>query len=229
MTQPGTGLSLPAQMAPSPALTEPAGPIGGTLKRALDIAVASVALVLLAPLLLMTGLLIKVTMGGPVLFAHSRIGLNGKVFRCYKFRTMVNNAEERLRRYLDQDPSVAREWQETCKLAQDPRVTSLGQILRKASIDELPQLINVLRGDMSCVGPRPITAIELQRYGARAADYLKTRPGLTGLWQVSGRNSLSYASRVELDGLYVSNWTMLLDLAILIRTIPAILKFNQTA
>ncbi len=229
ITQPGTGLSLPAQLASPSSEAEPAGPVGGALKRALDITVASLALILLAPLLLMTALLIKVTMGGPILFAHSRVGLNGKVFRCYKFRTMVNNAEERLRRYLDQDPHVAREWQETCKLAQDPRVTFLGQILRKASIDELPQLINVLRGDMSCVGPRPVTAIELQRYGARAADYLKTRPGLTGLWQVSGRNSLSYASRVELDGLYVCNWTMLLDLAILVRTIPAILKFNQTA
>ena len=229
ITQPGTGVSLPAQLSSPSSEAKPAGPIGGAVKRGLDIAVASLALILLSPLLLMTALLIKVTMGGPVLFAHSRVGLNGKVFRCYKFRTMVNNAEERLRRYLDRDPHVAREWEETCKLAQDPRVTSLGQILRKASIDELPQLINVLRGDMSCVGPRPVTAIELQRYGARAADYLKTRPGLTGLWQVSGRNSLSYASRVELDGLYVCNWTILLDLAILVRTIPAILKFNQTA
>ncbi|NJO21901.1 MAG: exopolysaccharide biosynthesis protein [Sphingomonadales bacterium] len=229
ITQPGTGLSLPAQLSSPASEAVPAGPIGGALKRALDVAVASLALILLAPLLLMTALLIKATMGGPVLFAHSRVGLNGKVFRCYKFRTMVNDAEERLRRYLDQDPRIAREWQETCKLAHDPRVTSLGQLLRKASVDELPQLINVLRGDMSCVGPRPITAIELQRYGARAADYLKTRPGLTGLWQVSGRSSLSYASRVELDGLYVRNWSMLLDLAILVRTLPAILKFNQAA
>ncbi|MFM9849186.1 MAG: sugar transferase [Hyphomicrobiaceae bacterium] len=203
--------------------------MGGWLKRSLDIVVASLVLLLLSPLLLMAALCIKLTMGGPVLLAHSRVGLNGKVFRCYKFPAMVNSAEGSLRRHLDQDPRVVREGQDACEPAHDPRVTAFGQILCKAGIDELPQLINVLRGDMSCVGPRPVTARELQRYGAHAADYLKTRPGLTGLWQVSGGNNPSYANRVELDGLYVRNWSMLLDLAILARTIRAIFKFNQTA
>ena len=207
----------------------PTGPIGGWLKRTLDIVVASLVLVLLSPLLFMTALCIKLTMGGPVLLAHSRVGLNGKVFRCYKFRTMVNNAEERLRRYLDQDPRIVRQGQDDCEMAHDPRVTAFSQILRKAGIDELPQLVNVLRGDMSCVGPRPLTATEFHRYGAQAADYVKTRPGITGLWQVSGRTSSSCAHRLELDGLYVRNWSMLLDLAILVRTVPALLKLNQSA
>jgi exopolysaccharide production protein ExoY len=130
---------------------------------------------------------------------------------------------------LDQYPRITREWQETRKLANGPRVTALGQFLRKARIDDLPQFINVLRGDMSCVGPRPVTAIELRRYEAYAGDYMKTRPGLTGLCQISGRDSLSCAHRVVLDGLYVRNWSILLDLAILVRAIPAILKFDQTA
>ena len=177
----------------------------------------------------MTALLIKITMGGPILFGHSRVGLNGKVFQRYKFRIMANDADEHLRRYLDRDPRIAREWQETRKLANCPHVTPLGQILRKTRIDDLPQFINVLRGDMSCVGPRPVTAIELQRYSAYAVDYMKARPGLTGLGQISGRNSLSCAHRAELDGLYVRNWSMSFDLAILVRAIPSILKFDQAA
>lgn len=228
MTQPRIGADLPpAWHLTSATGPTSAGPIGGSLKRVFDIGVASLALFLLCPMLLMAALFIKLTMGGPVLLAHSRVGLNGKVFRCYKFRTMVNDAEEPLRRYLDQDPRNAREWQAS-KLARNPHVTALDQILRKAGIDRLPQLINVLRGDMSCVGPRPVIAAELQRYGAQAADYLKCRPGLTGLWQLSP-NCPSYVNRVALDGLYTLNWSLLLDLAILVRTIPAILKFDQTA
>lgn len=221
--RPGTDLLFPAELA-SPTGPAPAGPVGGALKRAFDIGVASLVLLLLSPLLLMIALLIKATMGGPILFAHSRVGLNGKVFRCYKFRTMVNDAEEHLRRYLDQDRAVAREWRETCKRAHGPRMTALGQILRKAGIDELPQFINVLRGDMSCVGPRAASSAELQRDGAYAADYLSMRPGLTGLWQITGR----YIHRAELDRLYARNWSLRLDLAILVRTIPAILKADQT-
>jgi exopolysaccharide production protein ExoY len=231
ITQPDAGLALAAtQHFTSAAAQEaPAGPIGGWIKRTLDIVIAALVLGLLSPLFLMTALLIKLTMGGPVLLAHSRVGLNGKVFRCYKFRTMINDAEERLRGHLDQYPRIVRKAQDGCELAHDPRVTAFGQILRKAGVDELPQLINVLRGDMSCVGPRPVTAIELQRYGAQAVDYLKTRPGLTGLWQVSSGNSSSCAHRFELDGLYVRNWSMFLDLAILVRTIAALLKLNQPA
>jgi exopolysaccharide production protein ExoY len=204
-------------------------PVGGRIKRLFDIAIATLALIALSPLMLAVALLIKLTMGGPVLFAHRRIGLNGKPFPCYKFRTMVNDAEERLSRYLAQDPHIAREWSEARKLEHDPRVTMLGRVLRKSSLDELPQLVNVLRGDMSCVGPRPVVAAELERYGASVTDYLSTRPGLTGLWQISGRNSVSYATRVALDSAYTRNWSVLLDLAIVVRTIPALLKFDETA
>lgn len=161
-------------------------------------------------------MLIKISIGGPILLAHSRIGLNGKIFRRYKFRTMLD-VEEHLSRHLTQSHHVAREWQ----------VNALGQILRNAGIDELPQLINVLRGDMSCIGPRPATAMELQRYGTHAADYLKMRPGLIGLWQISDREGQSYTHRVELDRLYACNWSMRLDLAIIVRTAAAALKFNQ--
>ena len=233
MTQPAASVAqLPDSARSLTSVTKKSlltAPIGGALKRVMDVAVAALALLLLLPLLFITALLIKITMGGSVLYAHSRVGVNGKNFPCYKFRTMVADADEQLRLHLARDPHVAREWQQACKLAHDPRVTPLGRILRKASIDELPQLINVLRGDMSCVGPRPVVAGELERYGPQAADYLKTRPGLTGLWQVSGRNSLSYANRVALDSLYVHNWSIFLDAAILIRTIPAIVKFDQTA
>lgn len=214
MTRPGATLP-PARYATSAnAGSAPAGPVGGSVKRVFDICAASLVLLLLSPMLLMTALLIMLSMGGPVLFAQPRVGLNGRGFRRYKFRAMVNDTEAR---------------RHPCKHAHDPRVTTLGQILRKTRIDELPQLINVLRGDMSCVGPQPVSAADLERYGAQAADYLKTRPGLTGLWQVSGRNSPSCANRVVLDGLYIRNWSLLLDLAILVRTIGAALKFNQTA
>lgn len=203
--------------------------VGGLSKRALDLIVSSLALIVFAPLLLVIAAIVKVTMGGPVIFSHERIGQHGRVFRCYKFRTMVNGAEQTLERYLAANPSVAREWNETRKLLHDPRVTSIGRLLRRSSLDELPQLFNVLRGDMSCVGPRPVTPAELQRYGGDVGEYLRTRPGLTGLWQVSGRNRLSYAHRVALDCMYVRNWSLFLDIAILIKTVPAILNFDQTA
>jgi exopolysaccharide production protein ExoY len=142
---------------------------------------------------------------------------------------MVTNGGEVLHRHLDAQPEAAREWRETRKLASDPRVGYLGNLLRKSSIDELPQLFNVLRGDMSLVGPRPIVPDELEYYGRHAQEYLKTRPGLTGVWQVSGRNRLSYAARVARDCHYVRHWSLAVDLAVLIKTIPAILKFSETA
>lgn len=216
--RPGDDLSLPMQLSPATGLA-PSRPVGGAWKRAFDMGVASLALVLLSPLLLITALLIKFSMGGPALLAHSRIGLNGKVFRRYKFRTMTNDAEENLSRNLARGHHVACEW----------KVTALGQILRSAGIDELPQLINVLRGDMSLIGPRPATTMELQRYGAHVTEYLKMRPGLTGLWQISARDSSSCAQRIELDGLYARSWSMRLDLAIITRTVAATLKLNQAA
>lgn len=205
------------------------GAPGGTAKRVLDILIASSALVLLAPLLLAVALLIRTTMGGPVLFAHTRLGKNGREFQCLKFRSMANDSAELLARHLERDPHAAREWQLRQKLSCDPRVTRLGRALRKSSIDELPQLINVLRGEMSCVGPRPIVASEIAHYGAQAADYFRVRPGMTGLWQVSGRSSLSYDQRVALDSRYVRNWSFWLDIKILLKTVVVIARPDQTA
>ncbi|PDQ17193.1 exopolysaccharide biosynthesis protein [Mesorhizobium sanjuanii] len=204
-------------------------PLGGWVKRLLDLLVASTALILAGPALVLIPLLIKVTTGGPVLFVHRRIGFNGKAFDCYKFRTMVPNAEEVLERHLSRDPEAAQEWTANQKLKCDPRILFFGKMLRKSSLDELPQLFNILRGDMSCVGPRPIVADELQRYGAASHEYLKTRPGLTGLWQINGRNMTKYSHRVLLDTQYVRTWSLGRDLSILMRTIPAMMKFDQTS
>jgi exopolysaccharide production protein ExoY len=204
-------------------------PLGGLPKRILDIAVASIALVLMLPIMLFVTALVRLVMGGPAIFAQQRIGLGGRMFTCYKFRTMVTNGEDVLRRHLAAEPEAAREWNETRKLVNDPRVGCLGNLLRKSSIDELPQLFNVLRGDMSLVGPRPVVPDELRYYGRHVRAYLKTRPGLTGVWQISGRNRLSYAARVARDRHYVRHWSLAVDLAVLIKTIPALLKFSETA
>jgi exopolysaccharide production protein ExoY len=204
-------------------------PLGGFPKRALDIIVASMAVILLAPIILIVSALIRFFLGGPIVFGHARIGFNGKAFVCYKFRTMVVNADEILQQHLLADPRAAREWRTSRKLRNDPRVTWLGKILRKSSIDELPQLFNILRGDMSLVGPRPIVADELEFYGQDVRHYLKTRPGLTGIWQTNGRSRLSYATRVACDRYYVRHWSMWLDVVALIKTLPAILNFDETA
>lgn len=205
------------------------GSLGGMSKRFIDVLIATLALILLMPLLLIIVTLILVTMGRPVLFAHNRIGENGAEFPCFKFRSMANNSPEILEHHLATNPEAAREWELNQKLMDDPRVTWLGHLMRKSSIDELPQLINVLRGEMSCIGPRPIVAEEVPRYGADAAYYFKARPGLTGLWQVSGRSRLSYPERVALDTHYVCNWSIGLDLKILLKTVPVLLKFDDTA
>lgn len=204
-------------------------PIGGLTKRALDIAVASVALVLLAPLLLLVALLIRLTMGSPVIFSHARLGYGGRSFACLKFRTMVNDADTALQDHLVHNSAAREEWQIDRKLRIDPRVTRLGSILRRSSIDELPQLFNVLMGQMSCVGPRPIVAEEIPRYGLAWEDYTKASPGMTGLWQVSGRNRLSYRTRVALDRRYVRRWSAMRDVWILVRTVPAVLRTEDTA
>lgn len=205
-------------------------PNGGTAKRVCDIVIASTAIVLASPLMLAAALAIYLTMGRPVIFSHQRVGLHGRVFRCYKFRTMVNGAQERLNAYLASNPEASMMWNEQQKLPDDPRVTQLGRLLRRSSIDELPQLFNIIRGDMSCVGPRPVTDSELiERYGDRARYYRRTRPGLTGLWQVSGRSSLSYRRRIALDCAYVRRWSLLLDFYIMLKTVPALLRFRDSA
>ena len=199
-------------------------PIGHVPKRIIDIVLALSGIILLAPLLVICYLLTIVTSPGPALFRHRRVGFNNKHFDCFKFRTMLVDAPERLHHLLESDPSAAREWAENRKLRQDPRITAIGAILRKSSLDELPQLFNVLRGDMSIVGPRPITDEELERYTASVGAYLACRPGITGLWQVSGRSTTTYDKRVACDAFYAQNWSIALDIKILIVTGPALLS-----
>ena len=199
------------------------------MKRCLDVAIAATTLILLAPIMICVAALAKVTQGGPILFGHRRIGYGGRVFLCWKFRTMFVNGDEILQQHFLENPAVIDEWRMTQKLRLDPRITPLGRLLRMSSIDELPQLMNVLKGEMSCVGPRPIVDAELERYGDKAADYLSARPGVTGLWQVSGRSTCSYEERVALDSTYVRNWSLGRDLVILLKTIPAILRTDRAA
>jgi exopolysaccharide production protein ExoY len=185
--------------------------VGGLSKRAADIVIASIVLFALSPLFVFTALLVRCSGPGPILFGHERIGCGGRAFRCLKFRTMRRDAEQVLRLVLDADPVLAREWRDTRKLRHDPRITRIGRVLREYSLDELPQLINVIRGEMSLVGPRPVVSSELARYGQRAAHYLSARPGITGLWQVSGRSDTSYERRVDLDTRYVREWSFAND------------------
>ena len=194
------------------------------VKLALDFVGSIVLIVLLIPLLILIVALLKVSERGPVLFAQVRVGKNGKRFKCLKFRTMVVDAEEALQTYLSQCPDARREWIETQKLRDDPRVTALGRFLRKSSLDELPQLFNVLAGQMSLVGPRPITEQEIPRYGDKILAYMTVKPGLTGLWQISGRSNCTYEKRIALDARYVSEWKLRTDIMILLRTVPALLR-----
>jgi exopolysaccharide production protein ExoY len=198
-------------------------PIGFALKRATDILIAVCGIILLAPLLVICFAAITFSSPGPALFRHRRIGFNGKPFFCLKFRTMVTDAPQRLQRLLDSDPAAAAEWATTCKLRHDPRITLIGTLMRKSSLDELPQLFNVLRGDMSIVGPRPVTEEELVRYSSAVNAYLACRPGITGLWQVSGRSATTYNRRVACDTFYAQNWSMTLDAKIIVVTLPSLL------
>jgi exopolysaccharide production protein ExoY len=201
--------------------------LGMSPKRVVDIVLALSGIILLAPLLIICYLGTIVTSPGPALFRHRRVGFNGKHFDCLKFRTMMTDASERLRQLLASDPIAAAEWAATRKLRNDPRVTTIGAILRKSSLDELPQLFNVLRGDMSIVGPRPVTDEELERYASSAGAYLACRPGITGLWQVSGRSTTTYDKRVACDAFYAHNWSLALDTKILLVTLPALLEIDN--
>jgi exopolysaccharide production protein ExoY len=204
----------------------PAEPVGGLVKRCFDLLAVATAIILLAPLLIGIAVLVLATSPGPVFYGHERIGFGGKSFKCWKFRTMVVNGDVVLDRCLRRDPAMRDEWTKTQKLRDDPRVTSVGRVLRKLSIDELPQLFNIVMGDMSIVGPRPIVTDEARRYGQSIGHYLRTRPGLTGLWQVSGRSDTGYRQRVVLDRCYVRNWSVLCDIGIILRTVPAVLRSN---
>ena len=193
-------------------------------KRALDIIGAGLGLVVLSPFFLIVALMVRAD-GGPAFYAHQRVGRAGKLFGCLKFRSMVIDSQARLEALLASNPAARAEWEATRKLKNDPRITRIGRFLRSTSLDELPQLINVLRGEMSLVGPRPVQEAEIDRYyGASAAHYMAVRPGITGLWQVSGRSETSYESRVALDVAYVSRPSMIADLGILLRTPVAVLS-----
>lgn len=197
-------------------------PLARMVKLALDAVGAAIILLAISPVLLAVALLVKLD-GGPVFFAHPRIGAGGRRFHCLKFRSMRVDSAEVLDRLLSTNPAAAVEWAATQKLRNDPRVTKVGAWLRKTSLDELPQLLNVLRLEMSLVGPRPIVDAELAHYGENITYYYETRPGLTGLWQVSGRSDTTYQKRVQLDTWYVKNWTLWHDIAILAKTVPAVL------
>lgn len=195
-----------------------AGGFRAAMKRSIDVVGAASALLLLAPVFAMIAFLVRRD-GGPVFYAHTRIGQNGLGFGCLKFRSMRTDSAEALAALLASDPAARAEWEATRKLRNDPRITRIGRFLRKTSLDELPQLINVLRGEMSLVGPRPVVAAELAEfYGAAAAHYMSVRPGITGLWQVSGRSDTSYAQRVALDVAYASQPSLWSDIKILART-----------
>ena len=196
-----------------------------TGKRAFDIVVSAALLILFAPLFLIIAALVSLDGASPF-FSHRRVGLGGMPFPCYKFRSMVMDSDARLAQVLATNAVAAEEWARDQKLTDDPRVTPIGNVLRRTSLDELPQLLNVLRGEMSLVGPRPVTEDELLRYGAFVRHYLAIRPGLTGLWQVSGRNELSYEERVRLDVRYADRITFLGDLFILFRTAVIVLMMT---
>jgi exopolysaccharide production protein ExoY len=187
------------QLILAPAST---APVGGPVKRLVDILLSATGILVLIPLLTLCCLGVLLTSRGPVIYGHRRVGFKGQLFNCLKFRTMVPDADRRLREYLRQHPEA---------------------MMRKTSLDELPQLINVLRGDMSIVGPRPVTEDEMPKYATRWPMYLACKPGITGLWQVSGRSNTSYEERVSLDASYAENWTLLLDAKIVMLTLPVVL------
>jgi exopolysaccharide production protein ExoY len=193
----------------------------GAANRVLDISIALAAVLFFAPLMILVALAIMVS-GGPVLFRQMRLGQGGELFTCLKFRTMYVDAEQLLADVLANDPVARDGWEREHKLRSDPRVSFVGRFLRKTSLDELPQLFNVLAGSMSIVGPRPIVAAEAQRYGRYIQTYCEVRPGITGLWQISGRNETSYRRRIACDVAYVRTKSAVKDLLIIVKTIPAV-------
>jgi lipopolysaccharide/colanic/teichoic acid biosynthesis glycosyltransferase len=197
--------------------------------RVLDVVVATAALLFVLPLLAGIALALRLFDDGPILYAHARVGRDGKEFACLKFRTMAVDSEARLQALLAANPSARREWELYQKLAADPRITRIGRFLRSSSLDELPQLLNVITGEMSLVGPRPIVRGEASRYGRYFHTYCSVRPGITGLWQVLGRNRVSYRRRVAMDVLYIRRRSLALNLRVLLATVPAVLMRRGAA
>ena len=213
----------PAVNARASGVTARRPPNSNPLQRLIDITLAASILLFLSPLFLTLAAITFCTSQGPIFFGHERVGLNGRPFRCWKFRSMVMDAEGRLSALLATSRAAREEWARDHKLRSDPRVTPFGQFLRRSSLDELPQLWNVVVGEMSLVGPRPIVKGEVAKYGRRYGTYCSVKPGLTGLWQVSGRSDANYGRRVALDCLYVRRKSLMLDVWILIATVPAVI------
>lgn len=199
-------------------------PIGGSLKRVFDVVFSTLAIIAFLPLFLLVIVLVKLFAPGPVFFRQERIGFNGEKFQCIKFRTMVVDAERALEELLKSDPEIRQEYIRSRKIKNDPRIIPfIGSFLRKSSLDELPQFINVLRGDMSIVGPRPIQSGEMSYYGRQLDSYLRARPGITGVWQTHGRSGIGYEERVQMDSEYVGNWTFMHDIWLVFKTVHVVL------
>lgn len=196
--------------------------MNGPVKRGIDILFSSAVLIFLAPLLFVVALLIKRD-GGPAIYTQNRIGRDGELFRIFKFRTMRVDADATLKALLETDAEVKAEWDEFQKLKDDPRITPIGHFLRTSSIDELPQFLNVLIGDMSVVGHRPLLVQQRSAYGSHISEYERARPGITGLWQVSGRNEVNFETRIFMDCQYINRWSLMTDAKIIAQTVPAIL------
>lgn len=194
------------------------------IKRSLDIAACLLASPILILATIIISIIIKITSPGPVFFGHKRVGRYHKEIKCWKFRSMVNNSQEMLEHILATDPVRAAEWEKDRKFTDDPRVTKFGKFLRKTSLDELPQLWNVFTGEMSLIGPRPVTEPELEKYGKYTDYVLSVKPGLSGMWQISGRSDTGYEERINLDTYYIQNWSVWIDLWILIKTIAVVIK-----
>lgn len=214
------------ELAGQPALAMQVGllsPLALVTKRVCDVVIVCLGTLLASPMLLIIAAAIKLSSPGPIMYSQERIGRHGRRFRAWKFRSMVPNADQVLKDLLAKDPELRKEWEADHKLKNDPRITWIGNLLRKTSLDELPQLWNILKGDMSLVGPRPIVEAEIEKYAELYEQYVAVTPGLTGLWQISGRNKTTYQERIEYDAYYVRNWSLWLDLHILIGTVRVVL------
>ena len=191
------------------------------IKRMMDVILATIALVVLSPIFLIIAIAIKIESKGPVFFKHTRIGKNGKIIKLYKFRSMVINAEELIKSFT---PEQMKEYKENYKLTNDPRITKIGKFLRKTSLDELPQLLNIIKGDLSIIGPRPVVTDELEKYGANTEKFLSVTPGLTGYWAANGRSCTTYEQRMQMELYYIDNLSLKMDVKVFFKTIEAVIK-----
>ena len=191
------------------------------VKRFFDIVLASIGMIVLSPIFLIISLAIKLESKGPIFFKHTLIGKDGKIIKIYKFRSMVNNAEDMIKEFT---PEQMKEYRENYKLTNDPRITKVGKFLRKTSLDELPQLINIIKGDLSIIGPRPVVSDELKKYGTNTRKFLSVTPGLTGYWAANGRSCTSYEQRMQMELFYIDNLSWKMDIKVFFKTIEAVIK-----